>query len=154
MQNIKQKSPAGIENIRELLNQNQPAEALKFIDRTGQQSPAMENAKGVCLMRIGRIEEAVTALRDIVFQGHICIPSDSPVLYKINFATAMILSNHKDAALPIINQIDEKEYPYAAKLKEAVRQWAKNLSLSEKCRYHLGLYPKKPITLDFQPGEI
>ena len=77
MQNIKQKSPAGIENVRELLNKNLPVEALKFIDHTGQQSPVMENAKGVCLMRIGRIEEAVTTLRDIVFQGHICIPSDT-----------------------------------------------------------------------------
>jgi hypothetical protein len=154
MQNIKQKSPAGIENIRELLIQNQPVEALKFIDRSGQHSPAMENAKCVCLMRIGRIEEAVTTLRDIVFQGHICIPSDVPVLYKINFATAMILSNQKDAAFPILKQIDEKEYPYVAKIKEAVRLWVKSLSLSEKCRYYLGLYPKKPITLDFPPGEI
>jgi hypothetical protein len=154
MQNIKQKSPAGIEHVRELLNENCPLDALKYIEHLGQQTPVIENARGVCLMRAGRIEEAVTVLRDVVFQGHICIPSDTPVLYRINFATAMLLSNEKDAAFPVLNELDEKEHPEVTKLKDAIRQWVKSLSFSEKCRYHLGLYSKKPISLDFPPGEI
>ncbi len=154
MENVKQKTTGNIEHIRELLNQERPLDALKYIDHLGQQSPIMENARGVCLMRAGKIDEAVTVLRDLVFQGRICIPSDSPVLFKINFATAMLLSNQKDAAFPILNELDEKEHPEIVKLKDAVCKWVKSLTFSEKCRYHVGLYPKKPVTLDFPPGEV
>lgn len=154
MNTVKQNTSSSIEHIRELLNQNRPLEALKFIEHLGQQSPVLENARGVCLMRTGKIEEAITALRDIVFQRHVCIPSDTPVLYKINFATAMLISNHKDAAFPILTQLNEKEHPHIAKLKDAIRQWIKSLSLAEKCFYYIGIYPKKPITIDFPPGEI
>jgi predicted Zn-dependent protease len=154
MQNVNQKKSTDIEHIKELLNQNQTLDALKYIERLGQDTPVLENARGVCLMRLGKFDEAATTLRNVVFQGQICIPSDTPVLYKINFATAMLLSNQKDAAFPILNQIDEKENPQAAKLKDAVKQWVKSLSLSERCRYHVGIYPKKPISLDFPPGEV
>ena len=154
MQNTKPKTPAGIEYIRELLKQNRPLDALKYIDHIGQQTPVINNARGVCLMRVGKINEAISILRELVFQGHICIPSDTPVLYKINFATAMLLSNQKDAAFPILNELDEKEHPEVTKIKDSIRKWVKSLTLSEKCRYHVGFYPKKPLQLDFQPGEV
>ncbi len=150
----KQKTPSPIEHIRELLNQNRPADAMKFIDHLGQDTPVMENARGVCLMRLGKIEKAAAILRNALFQGQICIPTNAPVLYRMNFATVMLLSNQKDAAFPILKQIDAKEHPEAAKLKEAVQQWVKSLSFFERCRYHIGFYPKKPVTLDFPPGEV
>ena len=154
MLKVKTKPPIPIEHIRTLLNQSRPHEALKFIEHLGQKTPAMENARGVCLMRLGKIEEAISVLRDIVFQGYICIPLDTPVLYKTNFATAMLLSNHKEGAFDILDKLDEKEYQQVAKFKDAIRQWIKSLSFIEKCCYYIGLYPNKPVKIDFPPGEI
>ena len=154
MLKVKTKPSIPIEHIRTLLNQNRPHDALKFIEHLGQKIPAMENARGVCLMRLGKIEEAISVLRDIVFQGYVCIPFDTPVLYQINFATAMLLSNHKEGAFDILNKLNEKECTQVGKLKDAIRQWLKSLSFIEKCIYYIGLYPDKPIKIDFTPGEI
>lgn len=149
-----QKKTSPIEHIRELLNQNLPVEALEFIEHIGQKSPDIENARGVCLMRTGKINEAVVVLRDNIYKGHICIPSDTPVLYKINFVTAMILANNKEAAFPVLTRLNKNEHPYIAKLKDAVNQWVNSLSFFEKLRYKIGSYSDKPINIDFQPGEI
>lgn len=154
MLKTKTKSPTAVEHIRELLNQDHPNDALKFIEHLGQKTPLMENARGVCLMRLGKIEEAVSVLRDAAFQGYICMPSDTPVLYQINFATAMLLSKHNDSAFDILNKLDEKIHPEILKLKEAIRRWVKSLNFIEKCCYCIGLYPNKPVTIDFPPGEI
>ena len=151
---LKTKSPTAIERVRELLNKDRPEDALKFIEHLDQKTPVMENARGVCLMRLGKIEEAVSVLRDIAFQGYICIPTDTPVLYQINFATAMLLSKNNDGALDILNKLDEKEHPEISKLKEAIRGWVKGLNFIEKCGYYIGLYPNKRVTIDFAPGEI
>ncbi|MFB0552231.1 MAG: tetratricopeptide repeat protein [Phycisphaerae bacterium] len=154
MLNAKIKSPASIDYVRELLNQGRPQDALKFIEHLGQKTPIMENARGVCLLRLGKIEQAISVLREVVFQGYICIPSDTPVLYQINFATAMLIANLKDAAIPILDRLDVTEYPQAAKLKDAISRWAKSLNLIERFSYHLGLYPSKPVKIDFPPGEV
>lgn len=154
MQNINQKKSTEIEHIRELLNQNQPEEALKYIDHLGQETQLMDNARGVCLMRLGKIEKAAAILRNALFQGGICIPADAPVLYKMNFAVVMLLSNQKDAALPILKQLDTKESSQIAKLNEAVQNWVQSLSFFERCLYRIGFYSKKPMALDFPPGEV
>jgi len=154
MLNVKTKSPIAIDHIRELLNQNRPHDALKFIENLGQKTPVMENARGVCLMRLGKFEEAISVLREVAFQGYICMPSDTPVLYQMNFAIAMLVSNHKEGAFPILNKLDEKVLPQIAKLEDAIRRWVKSLNFIEKCCYHIGLYPNKPVTIDFPPGEV
>ncbi|MFH1615498.1 MAG: hypothetical protein ABIG61_10510 [Planctomycetota bacterium] len=154
MLNDKAKSPAAIDHIRELLNQDRPQDALKFIERLGQKTPVMENARGVCLMRLGKIDQAVSVLRNLAFQGYICMPSDTPVLYQLNFAIAMLLSNYKDGIIPLVDKLDTENYPQAAKLKDAIRQWVKSLNFIEKCCCKIGIYPAKPVKIDFPPGEI
>lgn len=143
-----------MEQIQELLSRGGPNEALKFIEHLGQRTPILQNARGVCLMRLGRIDEAIAALRDVAFQGHICMPSDTPVQYKINFATAMLLHNSKEGAFPILEGLDAKQYPQTTKLKDAIRRWARSLNFFDKCRYLIGWYPNKPVAIDFPPGEI
>ncbi len=154
MLKVKTKSQTAIEHIRELLNQNRLHDALIFIERQGQKTPSMENARGVCLMRLGEIEEAISVLRGVAFQGYICMPSDTPLLYQVNFATAMLLGNHKEGAFEILDKIDERDYPQIIKLKDSIRKWTRSFNFIEKCCYIIGLYPKKLVTIDFPPGEI
>lgn len=154
MSNIKTKPSPFIDHIRELLNQGHIQQALQYIEHLGQNSAVMENAKAVCLMRLGKIEQAISLLRDVVFQGNICISPETPMLYQINFATAMLLKNKKDFAISLLANPDFMKYPQALKLKEAVKQWRKSLNFLEKLCYHIGIYSNKPVRLDFPLGEV
>ena len=80
--------------------------------------------------------------------------SDTPVLYQINFATAMLIANFKEGAIPILNKLNGQTYPQAAKIKDALNQWVKSLNLFQKLCYHLRIYPSKPVKIDFPPGEV
>ncbi len=154
MPNVKTKPTAFIDHIRELLNQGRTQEALRYVEHLGQNSSVMENAKAVCLMRLGKVEQAVSLLRDVVFQGYICIQPEIPMLYQINFAAAMVLANKKDFAISLLAKPEVRSHPQAAKLYEAIRQWRKGLNLLEKFCYHIGLYSKKPVRMDFPAGEV
>src|SRR3989339_2202845 len=153
MSNNNIKSNSSIDQIRKLLDQGNPHEALKFVDRLGLKTPIIENARGVCLMRLGKTEQAVSLLRDIVFKGYVCIPSDTPALYQLNFAAALLMCNHKDAAIPILNKLDAGECPGAVKVKEAVSKWKENLNIFQKFLCSIGYYPVKKIIFDFPLGE-
>lgn len=154
MTTIKTKSVAPIDRIRELLNQGRPQDALKFIEHLDQKTPVMENARAVCLLRLGHIEQAVNVLREVVFQGNICMPSDAPVLYQLNFATAMLMCNYKSAAMSILDTLDPKGHPEAARVKEAIDRWVQSQGLLGRFRCRLGLYPARPVKIDFLPGEV
>ncbi len=154
MSRDKSKSATAIDHLRELLEQGRPQDALKFIDHLGRKDREMENARGVCLMRLGKVEEAVSVLRDVAFGGFVCMPADSPALYQVNFATAMLLANQKDAAIPVLDKLKARKCPEAAKVGEAVQRWYKSLNVFRRCCCRMGFYPRRPVTLDFQPGEI
>ncbi len=146
---------AALQHIRELLDHDRPSEALNFILHSGNDSPAMENARGVCLLRLGRLDEAISVLRDVAFQDLPVIPSDVPALFQVNFAVAMLRANYdKGEALVISNRLNGNEHPEAAKLKAAVRQWKESLGPLGRLRCRLGLYPATPVPLDERAGAV
>ncbi len=142
------------DRVRMLLEQGRPSEALKLIDHPGQDSASMKNAQAVCLLRLGKVQEAISLLRDITFQGFVCIPSDTPVVYQANFITAMLMANHKDSVFDTIDRLDDKQHPGIAKIKAAVEKWEKGLNIFQKLLYKMDIYPKKAIDIDFPPGEL
>ncbi|MBN2064537.1 MAG: CDC27 family protein [Sedimentisphaerales bacterium] len=141
-------------HTRELLEQGKYQEALQYLKKTGKRNHQLDNIRGVCLIRLGQYEEAISVLKEIVFQGNICIPQDTPVSYQINFATAMIMANKKSGAISVLTSLNEKTCPQVCQLKRAIKNWAKGLNFWEKLCYLSGSYPQKPITLDFVPGEL
>jgi hypothetical protein len=146
---------AALQHIRELLAHDQPGEALNFITHSGNDSAEMENARGVCLLRLGRLDEAIAVLRDIVCEGLVGVPHHAPALFRANFAVALLRANRdKGGALEISDWLDGNEHPEAAKLKAAVRQWKKSLGFLGRLRCRLGLYPAKPVPLDERPGAV
>ncbi len=149
------KAPTPLQHIRELLDQNRPGEALNFITHLGNDSPEMENARGVCLLRLGRFDEAITVLQEVAFQGLPVIPHDAPALFQANFAVAMLRANRdKGAALMISDRLEGSEHPEAARLKAAIRQWKESLGPLGRLRCRLGLYPAKPVPLDEHAGAV
>jgi len=149
------KAPTALQRIRALLEQDRPGEALNFIIRSGDDTPEMENARGVCLLRLGRLDEAISVLGDITFQGLPGIPPHTPTLFQVNFAVAMLRANRdKGGALLISDRLTGSEHPEAAKLKAAVRQWKESLGPLGRLRCRLGLYPAKPVPLDEHAGAV
>jgi hypothetical protein len=147
-------SPA-LQRIRELLDHDRLDEALIFTTRSGNDSPEMKNARGVCLLRLGRLDEAIKVLRDITYQDLPGIPHDTPVLFQANLAAALLRANQaKDVALMILDRLHGNEHPEAAKLKAAVRQWRKSIGPLGRLRCRLGLCPAQPVPLDERAGAV
>ncbi len=145
----------GMDRIRALLNEGRALEALNLINHVGQTSAQWQNARGVCLLRLGRTDEAVTVLRDVVFPDNcIFVPDDVPALYRANFATAMILVRNIEAAYHILEYMDVRGHPYAQQLATAFQRWNKTLSWIQRLLGSLGWYPDKSICLDFPPGAV
>lgn len=141
-------------HARELAEQGKYQETLQYLKKVGKRIHQLENIRGVCLIRLGQYEEALSVLKEIVFQGNVCIPSDTPAQYQINFATAMLLANKKYGAFSIVTSLNEKTCPQVCRLKQAIKNWTKSLNLWEKLYYLSGSYPQKPVRLDFIPGEL
>ena len=147
--------PAALQHIRELLDHDRPNEALDFITHSGNDSPEMQNARGVCLLRLGRLDEAVSVLQDVTCQGLAGMSHHAPALFQVNFAVAMLRANReKGGALLISDRLNGNEHPEAAKLKGAVRQWKKSIGLLGRLRCRLGAYPAKPVPLDERAGAV
>ena len=151
-------SPSGIliSRVAELLDQGKPGEALEAIGRSRQSAPQVDNARAVCLLRLNRPEEAVKVLRNILFpRGSINMDETLPLAFRLNFATGMMMTAHVAAAKELLTTVPrEQESPMLLKLLEAVRQWKRRLPAGWKLLALMGIYPGKPVELDFPPGEM
>jgi hypothetical protein len=145
---------AALQHIRELLDHGHHSEALNFITHFDVNSPEIENARGVCLLRLGKLDEAISVFQNVTFQGLTCVPDDTPVLFQVNFAIAMLLANCKSGAMAIVDRLNGNEHPEAARLKAAVRQWKKSIGPVGRLCCRLGFYPKRPVPLETPPGGV
>jgi hypothetical protein len=144
-----------LQHVRELLEHDRPDEALSFIAHSDNDAPEMENARGVCLLRLGRLDEALEVLRNLIYQGLLDMPEDAPALFQVNLAVAMLRANRiKSGALMIADRLNGDEHPEAARLKAAVRQWKAGLGPLGRLCCRLGLYPAKPVPLDGHAGAV
>lgn len=143
-----------IEQIQKMLDSGKPREAMEYLDRLDSNNHLIQNARGVCLMRLGQADAAIQILRDLAFQGQICIPSDTPPLFAANYATALLMKGYNQEALEILAALKPAQHPYIAALYDAVAEWKRGLTLFQKLCCRLKLYPKKPISLAVPPGGL
>jgi hypothetical protein len=151
-------TPSGIllSRVAELLDQGKPGEALEAITRSRQSAPQVDNARAVCLLRLNRPEEAVKVLRNILFpRGSINMDESLPLAYRLNFATGQLMTAHVAGAQELLTTIPRgQDSPMVPKLREAIRQWKASLPVIWKLMALVGIYPGKPVVLDFPPGEL
>jgi tetratricopeptide (TPR) repeat protein len=143
-----------ISRIRQLLKEGQTEEALLFLDRTGSENDMIHNARGVCLMRLGRNEEALKLLQKLAFNGLPAIASERPAIIQANYATALLLSGDNGQAWDIIRRLDEGEHPYVTALKQVVQGAKRRLRLKDRLMWTLTVYPSRRLDLDFVPGGL
>lgn len=147
------KTNVTLDRIRQLLAEGRAEDALVLINQRDDQSDLWQNARGVCLLRLGLYERAVQALRRIVFSDNaICVPEGIPALYRANFATALLLTHHMEGAIALIEHLEDDGHPYVRALRQAAQRWKQGLTLLQRMGLWAGWYPKKPVQLDFPPG--
>ncbi len=146
---------AVINRVKELLDKGHTENALKILSDSGMASPAIENARGVCLMRMGRFNAAMSILRDVVFpNGAFAIPDDMPTVLRANYVTSLLLMNNMAVGLQLLGEIPEKRHPLVLQLKKAVHGWKQSLPWWRRILISIGFYPDAPFHTDFAPGAI
>ena len=144
-----------LETVRRLLEDGNLDGAMEALHRNGSKAPPLMNARGVCLMRQGKSEQAVACLRDLVFPGgSFTMDLQTPTVFQANYVMALLLSNSPMVAMTVLAQIEDRDHPAVQKVQSAIKQWKKKLSLLSRALLLVGVYPDTPVTLDVPPGEL
>ncbi len=144
-----------LNRAREMLDQGQVEAALDVLDSCGQSSRTIQNAKGVCMMRLGRHELAMKIFRDLVFPGgSFAIPDETPTIFRSNYATSLLLVDNVVTGLQILGQIPDRQHPAVVHLKAAVRKWKASMSWLTRIGLLIGITPQKPFNMDSSPGAL
>jgi hypothetical protein len=130
--------------------------ALHLLDAGGREAH-FRNARGVCLMRLGKFDDAIRVLRELALApGCTWMRPELPVAYKTNFATALLLGGHAAGCLEILAEINDEQHPSVKRLRAAIRRWQASLSWWQWLNWKISrIEPSgRPATIDFPPGEF
>ena len=95
--------------------------------------PSTLNALGVCYMRLGNVAEAVRIYRGLALQpGCIWERAGIPIVYKRNFATALLLAGLPSGCLSVLHALDEPEQPRTRELLTAIKTWERSLPFFQR----------------------
>jgi hypothetical protein len=139
--------------VDRLLREGRPQEALSLLP-AADDGLWIRNARGVCLLRLGRPRPAIDALRDLVFNpsGFGVRPDAHPV-FEANYATALLLAGNTDGFFGILGGIRERTHPAVARLGGAIRRWKVGMTFWQRVASALGVGGPR-FSLDFPPGEL
>ena len=138
--------------VDRLLREGHPRQALALLPATG--APWVRNARGVCLLRLGRPGEAIETLRDLVFvQGGFAVRPDSDPVFQANYATALLLDGNAQGFWGILGGIADRSHPAVTRLDEAVRRWKAGMTFWQRVGSALGVGGPR-LTLDSPPGDL
>ncbi|MBI1314785.1 tetratricopeptide repeat protein [bacterium] len=116
---------------------------------------AITNARGVCLMRQGRFDAALNLYRSLVVnQGCTWMREETPVIYRTNYCTALLLAGHPDGCVELLDSISAQTHPSVVRLRHSLNAWRSGLSLWQRLQWKLGLLPAVPVHLGFPPGDM
>lgn len=139
-----------------LLAAAKPQEAADLIRKHGFGSAELLNAYGVALMRAGETTKALDVYRGLcVGEGGLCLKPNLPTVYKLNFATALLLARNVSGCQALLREIVATDDPYVQRLRAAIDRWRGALRWWRRLAYDwYGVEPNIPVALDFQPGAL
>lgn len=151
----KQSGPAnGLEQVRSLLEEGHVDKALDTLNKLKDRAPWAENARAVCLMRLGHPDRAISIYRSMLLINGVILRQDAPVVFVVNFATALLLAGNVSGALDMLNEAHQPDHPSVARVRVAIDRWRKSLGFFQRLAFAAGTTPDKPVPLDFPPGEV
>ncbi len=139
----------------QLVEAGQYNEALRVLASFGHPNDEVRNAICVCLMRMDRAAEAVRQYRSFVVQpGCMWTKPELPVIYRTNFAVALLLNGLTMGGRDTLGEILEQTHPSVVRLRTAMKKWEAKLPFSQWLSWKLGLVPATLVSIDFLPGEF
>jgi hypothetical protein len=145
-----------LRRVQHLASSGLYAKAVDFLKSAGCDAQLL-NAKGVCLLRAGRFDEAMRLYRGLVLNpGCTWMRSDVPVVYKTNYATALLLGGQPSGCLEILAELRDEQNPTVQRLRAAIRTWESQLSFWQKLNWRFGrIEPaNRPVTITFDAGDF
>jgi len=144
-----------LDEVRLLLAEGRCEEALKIARRHEAGGAEMRNAMGVCLLRLGRIDQALTVFRPLAMSGGgFVLHSDSLAKYKINFATTLLLLGQVCGCEGALREVGHEDDPQVRRLRQAIARWKKSLGRWERAQWWFGSPLETPVHLDDPLGEV
>jgi hypothetical protein len=140
--------------VKQLLDEQRSEKALEVITRSRLSSPWITNARGVCALRLGNAKQASGIFQGLVGHLGVMLKPDTPLVFKTNFATALLASNNTAGCLSVLHEIGKEQNPTVQRLRTAIREWKQGLSFWQKFKWYTGDYPEKPVVLSFPLGEL
>jgi len=146
---------AVIDRARAMLDEGRVQEAHKLLTRQKGNDPAIKNALGVCLMRMGSLQPALSLLRGLVIASNgVTLSSSAPTSFKLNYATALLLNGQITGCSEVLAEIHDNADPTVQQLRGEIRKWKQSLTVWQRLRWIWGDDIDKPITLGFPAGNI
>ena len=144
-----------VAQVQALLDEDKLEEAVAFLETCSASHARVTNASGVCQLRLGETEEAIRLFRKTIDEWQwVDAAAEPPPVLKGNLATALLVANKVSACVRLLDEIDDEQNPTVQKLRSAIRNRDKGLTLWQKILREAGLRPEEPIVIDFTPGEL
>ena len=125
--------------------------------RTAPRSQWTSNTLGVCLLRCGRVDEALQLYRSLALNpGTTTLRPEVDDLTCVNFATALMMKGMPSGAMDVLADMHAVDILPAVRLRAAIIQWSKSLSWWRRLDWKLNRIdpPKAHVPIDFEPGEF
>lgn len=153
--NLSAESSAAVNKAARLAESGEVDKAFKLLAVLNNPTDEVYNARGVCLMRLGKTDEAVRVFRSFVLQsGCVWVKSNLPVIYRTNYAASLLLAGLTGGAVSTLNEINQEDHPSVVRLRGAIREWEKYLSWWQWLNWKTGVVPEEPVVLTFPPGDF
>jgi Flp pilus assembly protein TadD len=144
-----------LRKTRVLLDQGLALKALTMVRESESHEIALCNAEGVCLLRLGRVPEALELFRSLALnESSLLLKPDIPTEVKTNFAMALLLDGEIFGAADVLHECEDPCHPSVAKLIATIARWKESLTPLQRLLWHLGSQIEKPIELQEPPGDF
>ncbi|MFG0268200.1 MAG: tetratricopeptide repeat protein [Rhodopirellula sp. JB055] len=148
--------PDVLQSVVKLLAKRDYEGVVRRLHSAGR-TPAIRNTLGVCLLRLGRREEALSVFRQFVLSSDgVLERSEVSSVCKRNFATALLVNGLVGGALDALNQSGEPDHPRAIELRNCLRDWERSLSWWRRLDWKINRIVAKDchVPFTFEPGEL
>ncbi len=149
-------SNTSLERVIRKVSLGEHQQALDLLRKMGD-AAAVRNARGVCLMRLRRFDDALGVLGALVLKpGCTWVRAELPTIYKANYATALMLSGHPSGALEVLAEIRDETHASVRQLRAAIKKWESGLPFWQKLNWRFGRIEPADcaVDIDFLPGEF
>lgn len=144
-----------LERVARLLDDGQAPQALGLLGSLPAGNPYVENARGVCLMRAGRVRDAIALYQGLAMHGsELSLDLTQPTAFLTNFATALLLDKNVQGCRSVLFEMRQDGHPSVVRLRGALDRWKKGLGWWNRFLFSVYGDVEQPIVLDFPPGEL